>query len=245
MNDYSVTFSEPVNPWVGDDKFLGPFRSALALAERTGHLQKYGDQNTENIRREIQETAPSLKLFSILKQRSRCQIELARLNLEIQCRLQDKETSDITHFDELTEKINRVCSLNSHIQSIIDSKERLINRLQQPFVGDFIRLEARFHKYASELLPQIAPLLGDLNTNLENIMWMKSMSFSDKRLDNLLSDLSTALASLQSNFQALCQLRQSISNLYQQQTDLDISSSSQSRRGCQNSTLQSLDRLEQ
>jgi len=44
------------------------------------------------------------------------------------------------------EKIEKVKSLNSHIQSIIDSKSQLLTRLQQPYVGEFIKLEAQYHR---------------------------------------------------------------------------------------------------
>ena len=43
-------------------------------------------------------------------------------------------------------KIEKVKSLNSHIQSIIDSKAQLLTRLQQPYVGEFIKLEAQYHR---------------------------------------------------------------------------------------------------
>ena len=39
-----------------------------------------------------------------------------------------------------------------------------------------------FHRYASELFPQVAPMLGELNTHLENITWNKSLSFADGKL---------------------------------------------------------------
>lgn len=46
----------------------------------------------------------------------------------------------------LEEKIKKISSLNTHIQSILDSKSQLLLRLQQPFVGDFIKLEAQYHR---------------------------------------------------------------------------------------------------
>lgn len=40
-------------------------------------------------------------------------------------------------------------------------------------------------RYAAELFPQIAPILADLNTHLENIAWVKSLSFSDGKMVSL------------------------------------------------------------
>ena len=44
-------------------------------------------------------------------------------------------------------RISKIKSLNSHIESIIDNKNQLIQRLQQPFQGDFIKLEAQYHRW--------------------------------------------------------------------------------------------------
>lgn len=37
-------------------------------------------------------------------------------------------------------------------------------------------------RYAAEIFPEIAPLLADLNTHLENISWTKSLCFKDGKL---------------------------------------------------------------
>ncbi|XP_021344606.1 AUGMIN subunit 2-like, partial [Mizuhopecten yessoensis] len=113
------------------------------------------------------------------------------------------------------DKIKVIKGLNSHIESIIECKSQLLVRLQQPFVGDFIKLEAQYHKFAGALFPQIAPLLADLNTHLENISWTKNLTFSDGKLEIMLSELNSILATLQTNFQSLCQMRGSMGSLYQ------------------------------
>lgn len=43
-------------------------------------------------------------------------------------------------------RIKDIQSLNGHMQSIIDSKSQLKTRLQQPFVGDFVKIEAQYHR---------------------------------------------------------------------------------------------------
>ena len=42
-------------------------------------------------------------------------------------------------------------SLSDHLQMVVSNKEYLVTRLQQPFVGDYIKLEAAFHKYTSQM----------------------------------------------------------------------------------------------
>lgn len=211
-------FSEPQNPWGGSDKSLNGLRNALVLGEQTGHIAKRTDYDSHEVSDDVEDTLPSLKLIKILKEMSRARKELDRVNLEIQCRLQDKETSDLTHLDQLEGRIAKIKSLNSHIESIIDSKTSLIQRLQQPFQGDFIKLEAQYHRFASELFPQIAPLLADLTTNLENIVWAKSLNSSDQRMDLLITELCSALGAMQTSFQSYCQIQQSMGQLHNVQT---------------------------
>lgn len=43
-------------------------------------------------------------------------------------------------------RIKDIQSLNGHMQSIIDSKSQLKTGLQQPFVGDFVKIEAQYHR---------------------------------------------------------------------------------------------------
>ncbi|XP_069110139.1 LOW QUALITY PROTEIN: uncharacterized protein, partial [Argopecten irradians] len=168
----------------------------------------------KNLQDEVKEKMPSCRLIKLLRETTAARKDLNKAQLEIQQRMQDKETQDITHFNSLENKIKVVKGLNSHIESIIECKSELLVRLQQPFVGDFIKLEAQYHKFAASLFPQIAPLLADLNTHLENISWAKSLTFSDRKLDTILSELNSVLSTLQANFQYLCQMRGSMGSLY-------------------------------
>ncbi|XP_060076798.1 uncharacterized protein LOC132556403 [Ylistrum balloti] len=203
------------NPWSGVDSSLVPLRNALILGERTGHINKRSDYDVEKLQDEVQEKMPSCRLIKLLRETTAAKKEINKIHLEIQQRMQDKETQDITHFSSLEDKIKVIKGLNSHIESIIECKSQLLVRLQQPFVGDFIKLEAQYHKFAAALFPQIAPLLADLNTHLENISWTKTLTFSDGKLETMLSELNSVLASLQTNFQSLCQMRGSMGALYQ------------------------------
>ena len=38
-------------------------------------------------------------------------------------------------------------TLNEHIQAIMNNKDLLIDRLQRPYVGKYIKMEAAYHKY--------------------------------------------------------------------------------------------------
>lgn len=199
--------SGELNPWSDADSALSPLLNVLNIVEKLGYVQKTKDDKIKN-------PSPSIALIALLKETSKIQRELHQVDLDIQRRMQDKETSDITHLAVREKRIKDIQSLNGHMQSIIDSKSQLKTRLQQPFVGDFVKIEAQYHRYAAELFPQIAPILADLTTHLENIAWVKSLSFSDGKMDSLLSDLNNTLAGLQTTFQLLCQMRNNMAQFH-------------------------------
>ncbi|XP_046372593.2 HAUS augmin-like complex subunit 2 isoform X1 [Haliotis rufescens] len=200
------------NPWSSSDKTTLALRNVLFLAEKTGHTRKrrgYEKGPSE----EDQQELPSLKLIALQREITKKKRELQKVNLELQCRVQDKETADITHIDILKNKVEKIQKLNAHIESIMEKKDQLTGRLQQPFVGDYIKMDAAFHKYASELFPQIAPILGDLNYNLDNINWTKRTNFSEGKMDTLIAQMSNALADMRLQYNALVQMRGSINDI--------------------------------
>lgn len=42
--------------------------------------------------------------------------------------------------------------LSLSLTELVDKKEELISRLQQPYVGDYISIDAEYHKYKKTLL---------------------------------------------------------------------------------------------
>ncbi|XP_033122181.1 AUGMIN subunit 2-like [Anneissia japonica] len=204
------------NPW--DINSGSPNLGAiLRLAERTGHLPHQGtfrinDASYISMEMERQihlpENSHSLQLIQQLRELTRQGKEFDKVSLDIQCRLQDKETSDITHADLLESKISQLKEMASHLQSVVKAKHQLITCLQQPFVGDYIKIEAVYHRHVKEMFPLIASCLADLATNLNNIEWSKEFSAKDSQLDGTLSCISSSLAQLQTNFQSLCQIRE-------------------------------------
>ncbi|XP_022319271.1 HAUS augmin-like complex subunit 2 [Crassostrea virginica] len=213
MDLSSLSKAGELNPWSDADSALSPLLNVLSLVEKLGYIDKSKHEK-------VKSSAPSLALITMLKETTRIQKELHQVDLDIQRRMQDKETKDITHIAVREKRVKDIQSLNGHMQSIIDSKSQLKTRLQQPFVGDFVKIEAQYHRYAADLFPQISPILADLNTHLENITWVKSLSFKDGKMDGLLSELNNTLAGLQTTFQLLCQMRNNMTQFH----NLDLKS---------------------
>ena len=58
----------------------------------------------------------------------------------------EQETKDLTDPSILDEKTKRMEELSLHFSAIVDKKEDLIKRLQQPFVGDYISIDADYQR---------------------------------------------------------------------------------------------------
>jgi len=198
------------NPWADDDATLGTVRNVITLALNTGHMTKRDLVETEMKLEQGKDLTPSMRMLKLIEQADQCRRSIDKANLEIHKRLQDKETRDLTHTDVLEKRIDRIRKLNNHLQHIISSKDQLISRLQQPFVGDFLKLDAAYHRYASEVFPEVAPLLAELSTHLVNIDWASSGELTQGTQERILAELTSNLAALQTRFQQLQQLRSKV-----------------------------------
>lgn len=79
-------------------------------------------------------------------------------------------------------KISTISSLNGHLQTILEKKQELTTRLQQPVIGDNLRVEAAYHDHVRELFPMITVHLARLNQNLETIQWSHDFKQTDDQL---------------------------------------------------------------
>jgi len=212
------------NPWLDDDRSLGSLKNTILLAERHGYLKQVSQpfyQNPEDAYRK----APSLQMIEILKDIQEKRSQLHETSLSIQHHQQERETRDLTQASVLEKHITELGDLNNHLQKVTQSKDNLITRLQTPFVGDFIKLDAQYHRYAAETLPTLVPILADLTKELDNIDWVGRKQWNDGSLDHLLSELSTSLAGLQSSFLSMIHLRTSIQQLHSIRSNSQLSQS--------------------
>lgn len=194
------------NPWISDKSF-GSVGHALQCAEEIGVIRKGALLDDEERVQDAYESLASLKMIALQRQIRQKQKELDEVNLEIQRRLLDRDTRDITHVNILEQRIAKVNELNSHLEQVISNKQQLMVRLQQPFVNDYLPVELQYQRYGSELLPKLVPSLSGLSTNLENIEWLMNLNSTVGDLGGLLADLSSTLATLQSVVQSIMQVR--------------------------------------
>ncbi|KAK7113195.1 uncharacterized protein [Littorina saxatilis] len=202
------------NPWSTDDSGAW-LRNALLLAERTGHIFRR-EEPEESVARQRLADTPSLKMIQLQREISQHCNRLNEVNSEIQKRVLYHETKDILDINFMEGRTKELKVFSEHLQTVVSNKEVIINRLQQPFVGDFVKIEAAFHRYASELFTHLAPILSDLTSHLDDLTWVNSSGVNPGQLDTLVTDLSGALASIQTNYQSISQMSQCIHSLYSQ-----------------------------
>lgn len=194
------------NPWISE-RSLGSVGNALHCAEEAGVIRKRAPLDDEDRIRDAYESFTSLKMIALQRHIQQKQKELDEVNLEIQRRLQHRDTMDVTHVDILDQRIAKVNELNSHLEQVIGNRQELIARLQQPFVNDYIPIELQYQRYGGELLPKLVPSLAGLSTNLENLEWMVNLNSAVGDLGGLVADLTSTVATLQSVVQGVSQIR--------------------------------------
>ncbi|XP_076460193.1 uncharacterized protein LOC143293158 [Babylonia areolata] len=199
------------NPWTSDDSAVA-LRNAIKLAEKTGHIFK--KEEVEECTKTRLEEMPSMKMIQLQKSISLHNEQMNKVNFDIQRRMLYHETKDITDMGIIEKRTKEMKKLADNLQLVISNKEALITRLQQPHVGAYIKLEAAFHRHASEFFCQLAPLLSDLTSHLDDLSWVNTNAFSASQLDNLVTELSSTLASLQTRFQSISQMSQCIHSLH-------------------------------
>lgn len=209
MEDRSSVFS---NPWATEEPKTHALSSIIRSAKGYGYQIFKDDEEEKVMEEQLKGTSPSLQLIDRLQQRASKMKEFKSLSSSIQRRLMDKETRDITHTSMLEPKISTISGLNGHLQTISEKKQELMTRLQQPVVGDNIRVEAAYHDYVRELFPMVAVHLAELNQNLENIQWSSDFKQTDDQLEEALDDIAGKLAHIQTGLQDIAQLRSTLKN---------------------------------
>lgn len=200
-----------INPWTAD-KVAVALNNALLLAEKTGHICRRGDSLNETVQIKVQQM-PSLRMINLQKELSQHNIAMNKVNFEIQKRMLYHETKDLVDISVIEQRTNNVKRLVDHLQLVISNKDYLLTRLQQPFAGEYLKIGAQFHRYACELFTQIAPALSDLTSHIDDLAWVNTNSLLQNQLDQVLTDISSALAIIQTGFQTISHMSNCISSL--------------------------------
>ncbi|CAL1542243.1 unnamed protein product [Lymnaea stagnalis] len=200
---------DPINPWEEECKSVTHIRNCLIFAEQMG-FKTLKDQS-----KCVQALAEShsSKIIALQKAITVTNKALIKANEAVSKLTKEKEMVDILHLEIIERRINMVKEICSELDSILQNTHFLINRLQKPFVGNHIKMNAAHHRYANEVFMQLVPTLNDVSLHLDNITWAANNDFSAAQLDCLLVKVQSCKASVQTSYHTLSQMNHGIQSL--------------------------------
>ncbi|VAI79998.1 unnamed protein product [Triticum turgidum subsp. durum] len=127
--------------------------------------------------------------------------------------LDDKNIAHLTHVSEMEKKCESLARITAILKDVIQNKDRIIARLQQPYSLDCIPVEAEYQKQFSELLLKAASDYGALTASVGDFQWSQNFRESPAVWGEMLRPIPAALASCTRFFEAMSAMRESFSTL--------------------------------
>ncbi|KVH89284.1 hypothetical protein Ccrd_008729, partial [Cynara cardunculus var. scolymus] len=87
---------------------------------------------------------------------------------------EDKNVGHLTHVSEMEKKIETLARITAILKGAIQNKDRIIARLQQPHLSNFIPVEAEYQKQFVELIMNAASDYGTLTTSVSDLQWAQN-----------------------------------------------------------------------
>lgn len=194
---------------------LGGMSDALSIASELG----FSLPTPPNSQEEIQNLSTTTgengdDLIRVLKELTAVQRKIADLQVELQGRKEDKNVAHLTHVSEMEKKIETLQRITTILKDVIQNKDRIIARLQQPYSLDCIPVEAEYQKQFSELLMRAASDYGALTASVTDFQWSQNFKEPPTVWGEMLRPIPVALASSTRFFEAMSAMRESIATLH-------------------------------
>ncbi|TKW08433.1 hypothetical protein SEVIR_6G027500v4 [Setaria viridis] len=187
-------------------KRLGGMAEALAIAADLGFPAPPPQEDQSS-------TDKSDDLVRVLRELTVVQRNIANLQVELQGRKDDKNIAHLTHVSEMEKKCESLARITVILKDVIQNKDRIIARLQQPYSLDCIPVEAEYQKQFSELLLKAASDYGALTASVGDFQWSQNFRESPAVWGEMLRPIPAALASCTRFFEAMSAMRESFSTL--------------------------------
>ncbi|KAJ7949637.1 AUGMIN subunit 2 [Quillaja saponaria] len=207
--------------WVGKKPFrrIGGMSDALSLAADLGF-----SVSTPSSQEELQISSSTTgekgdDLIRVLRELTAVQRKIADLQVELQGRKDDKNVAHLTHVREMEMKCETLAKITTILKDVIQNKDRIIARLQQPYSLDCIPVEAEFQKQFSELLMKAASDYGALTASVSDFEWSQNFKESPSVWGEMLRPIPVALASCTRFFEAMSAMRESFATLQDLRVD--------------------------
>ncbi|KAL5865261.1 hypothetical protein ACOSQ3_002775 [Xanthoceras sorbifolium] len=163
-------------------------------------------------------------LIRVLRELTNVQRKIADLQVELQGRKDDKNVAHLTHASEMEKKIETLSRITTILKDVIQNKDRIIARLQQPYSLDCIPVEAEYQKQFSELLMKAASDYGALTASVADFQWSQNFKEPPSVWGEMLRPIPVALASCTRFFEAMSAMRESFTTLQNLRVGHSVSS---------------------
>ncbi|KAM6572577.1 AUGMIN subunit 2 [Cannabis sativa] len=207
------TGSDPT--WVGRKPLrrIGGMSDALSIASDLGFSVSPPptQEELQNLSTTTGEKGDDL--IRVLRELTAVQRKIADLQVELQGRKDDKNVAYLTHVSEMEKKCETLGRITTILKDVIQNKDRIIARLQQPYSLDCIPVEAEYQKQFSELLMKAASDYGALTASVADFQWSQTFKEPPSVWGEMLRPIPVALASCTRFFEAMSAMRESFSTL--------------------------------
>ncbi|OIV91381.1 hypothetical protein TanjilG_01999 [Lupinus angustifolius] len=196
--------------WVGKKPLrrIGGMSDALSIASDLGFSLSPPPSDLQNSTPEM-----GHDLIRVLRELTSVQRKIADLQVELQGRKDDKNVAHLTHVSEMEKKIQTLARITTILKDVIQNKDRIIARLQQPYSLDCIPVEAEYQKQFSELLMKAASDYGALTASVADFQWSQNFKEPPSVWGEMLRPIPVALASCTRLFEAMSATRESFAAL--------------------------------
>ncbi|XAR68129.1 hypothetical protein NMG60_11003151 [Bertholletia excelsa] len=201
--------------WVGKKPLrrLGGMSDAISIAADLGFSVAPPASQEEFQNLSINAGENGDELIRVLRELTTVQRKIANLQVELQGRKEDKNVAHLTHVSEMEKKIETLSRITAILKDVIQNKDRIIARLQQPYSLDCIPVEAEFQKQFSELLIRAASDSGALTASVADFQWSQNFKEPPSVWGEMLRPIPVALASCTRFFEAMSAMRESFATL--------------------------------
>lgn len=201
--------------WVGKKPLrrLGGMSDALSIAADLGFTVPPPPTQEELQNLSISTGDKSDDLIRVLRELTTSQRKIADLQVELQGRKDDKNVAYLTHVSEMEKKCETLARITTILKDVIQNKDRIIARLQQPYSLDCIPVEAEYQKDFSELLLKAASDYGALTASVADFQWSQNFKEPPTVWGEMLRPIPVALASCTRFFEAMSATRETFATL--------------------------------
>eukprot|EP00249_Psilotum_nudum_P004108 c17649_g1_i1 orf=418-1341(-) len=200
--------------WVGKKPLrrLGGMADALSIAADLGFPVPQEDAGL-NSGSSLAVNEKSDSLVRVLRELASVQRNVANLQVELQGRKDDQSVAHLTHVSEMEKKCQTLAKTTTILKDVIQNKDRIIARLQQPYSLDCIPVETQYQKQFSDLLLKAASDYGALTAAISDFQWSHGFKDPPSVWSELLRPIPVALASCTRYFEGLSAMREAMASL--------------------------------